>query len=428
VTSALQAGFGSTEITPPLGIDLCGYGPYLDRRAKAVLDPLYARCLVLDDGPTRLAIAACDLIGFAIPYSDDVRRRIARACDTSAERVMLACTHTHSGPNTGGLLAMGTVDGRYMAQLPNLIVEACTRAVADLAPAEIGWAVGAVEPIGFCRLPELPDDYVDPPLGVLLCRRESGDIGLIQYACHAVTLGVNAELSADYPGAVLRRMREHGVEALFLNGPSGDIDPLVNKVKWGSGTFADVERYGRHLADRARDLLCTIAYSSRIPLSAGEGGADLPVRTPDRAEAERALAAARDRYAQTKDPSDRFELEWSERALEMLERNAPRELDFVVQVVGIGGLKLVGLSGEIYSSVGRLATRAAGGTALAVAQANGVTGYIPDDAALAACEDYGSHGAAKIYGHFPLDPQAPRLIAGLVAALAQLGGLGAFLP
>jgi len=411
VKNAFQAGFGSTELTPPLGIDLCGYGFYLDRRADAVLDPLYARCLVLDDGAARLAIVACDLIGFAIAYSDDVRRRIAQACGTTAERVMLACTHTHSGPNTGGLLSMGRVDAAYMAQLPELIVEACTRAVADLAPAAIGWAVGAVEPIGFCRLSKPPADYEDPPLGLLLCRRESGDIGLVQYACHAVTLGVNTELSADYPGAVVRRMREHGIEALFLNGPSGDIDPLVNKARWASGTPADVERYGCLLGNRAIELSREIKCSSGISLSANEARPGLPVRTPSLDEARRALAAARERYAQTNEAGDRFELEWREKALEMLQSGAPSALEFLVQVMAIGALKLVGLSGEIYSSVGRLATRAAGAPALGVAQANGDTGYMPDEAALAAGEDYGSHGAAKIYGHFPLDPQAPRLIA-----------------
>ena len=419
MTRSLRAGFGSTEITPPLGIDLCGYGSYLDRRATAVLDPLYARSLVLDDGAARLAIVACDLIGFTVPYSDDVRRRVARACSASAERVMLACTHTHSGPNTGGLTGMGAVHDDYMAHLPDPLVEACRRAVADLAPAEIGWAVGAVEPIGFCRLSKPPDDYEDPLLGVLLCRREKGNVGLVQYACHAVTLGVNVELSADYPGGVVRRMRGHGVEALFLNGPSGDIDPLVNKAKWGSGTPADVERYGCHLGDRALELSRSISCSSSISLSARETRPALPVRTPSLDEVRRALAAARDRCAQAGEPGDRFEVAWGEKALDMLESGAPHALDFVVQVVRIGALRLVGLSGEIYSSVGRLATRAAGDPALGVAQANGDTGYMPDEAALAAHEDYGSHGAAKIYGHFPLDPQAPRLIAAAVAAMSR---------
>jgi len=416
----LRAGFGAREITPPLGVELAGYGFYLDRRAAAVLDPLYARCLLLDDGATRLAIVSCDLIGFTVPLSDELRRQAADACGTSPERVMLACTHTHSGPATCELLSMGTPDAACMARLPGLVTEACRAAADDLAPAEAGWAIGGVEPIGFCRLPETPADYEDSKLGVLACRRANGDVGFVQYACHAVTLGVNDELSADYPGAVVRVMRSHGVEALFLNGPAGDIDPLVNKVKWSSGTPDDVEAYGRRLADRAAELIGQIERWSSITLAANETRIELPVRPPDEAMLTQQRDEARERFAQTNEPADRFEMEAAERALRRLhEAQGAKSLEFVVQLVRIGDLRLVGLSGEIYSSVGRAAARTAGEPALAVAQANGVLGYVPDEATLTAGEDYGSSGAAKIYGHFPLDPVAPRLIVEAVRRLAR---------
>jgi neutral ceramidase len=416
----LQAGFGVREITPPLGVALCGYGFYLERRMTDVLDPLYARCLLLDDGKVRVALVSCDLIGFAIAEADAIRRAIAETCGTGVERVMLACTHTHSGPATIALTGLGEPDPGYLARLPALIVEACRDAAADLAPAEAGWAIGAVEPIGFCRLDEEPADYTDPPLGLLLCRRAKGDIGLVHYACHAVTLGVNAQCSADYPGALVRAMRQHGVEALFANGPSGDIDPLVNAVAWGSGTPDDVERYGLQLADRAMELARGLECSSSHRLSAREARVELPVRVPSLDEANGALAGARERFARTNAPRDRFELAWCERALRVLrEERSPGTVQFVVQLVQVGALRLVGLSGEVYSSVGRAAARAAGEPAMVAATTNGVTGYVPDEAALAAHKDYGSNTAAKIYGHFPLQPQAPRLIVEAVAALTH---------
>jgi hypothetical protein len=421
MSEQLRAGFGTRDITPPLGVELSGYGYYLDRRAAAVLDPLYARCLLLDDGTTRLALVSCDLIGFTISFSNEARRQIAEACGTSAERVMLACTHTHSGPATVELLGLGAPDAEYMARLPGLIVEACRAAAADLAPADAGWAIGEVHPIGFCRLGEAPpSDYEDPKLGALVCRRAKGDVGFVQYACHAVTLGVNKELSADYPGAVVRVMQSHGVEALYLNGPAGDIDPLVNKVKWGCGTREDVERYGRLLGDRAAELVEQVKFSSSIRLAAKETRIVLPVRPPDEAALVQQREEARARFAAKNEPGDRFEIEAAERALRRLrEERGTKSLEFVVQLLRIGDLRLVGLSGEIYSSVGRAAASAAGAPALVVAQANGVTGYIPDEATLTAGEDYGSSGAARIYGHFPLDPSAPRLIVETVSRLAS---------
>ena len=39
---AFAAGYGESVLTPPLGVELCGYGYYLERRAESVLDELKA--------------------------------------------------------------------------------------------------------------------------------------------------------------------------------------------------------------------------------------------------------------------------------------------------------------------------------------------------------------------------------------------------
>ena len=41
----MRAGFGKSDLTPPLGTELTGYGYYLNRRAESLRDPLYARCV-----------------------------------------------------------------------------------------------------------------------------------------------------------------------------------------------------------------------------------------------------------------------------------------------------------------------------------------------------------------------------------------------
>ena len=45
----MRAGYGKTEITPPLGVELAGYGYYLKRRATRVDDPLFVRAVALED-------------------------------------------------------------------------------------------------------------------------------------------------------------------------------------------------------------------------------------------------------------------------------------------------------------------------------------------------------------------------------------------
>jgi hypothetical protein len=53
-----RAGAAASNITPPLGISINGY--FNDRTAKGIHDELHARCLVLDDVYTRVAIVVCD--------------------------------------------------------------------------------------------------------------------------------------------------------------------------------------------------------------------------------------------------------------------------------------------------------------------------------------------------------------------------------
>jgi hypothetical protein len=65
----LTAGYGARIITPPLGVDLCGYGFYLDRKAEQVRDDLKVRVLALKTKDQALVLASCDLIGFTVDFS-----------------------------------------------------------------------------------------------------------------------------------------------------------------------------------------------------------------------------------------------------------------------------------------------------------------------------------------------------------------------
>ena len=73
----MRAGYGRYEITPPLGVELGGYGYYLQRRARSVLDPLYARAVLLEDGAQRTLIISCDLLGLSDEVCGEVFERVA---------------------------------------------------------------------------------------------------------------------------------------------------------------------------------------------------------------------------------------------------------------------------------------------------------------------------------------------------------------
>ena len=89
-----------TDITPPLGVELSGYGYYLERQCDGVRDPLYSKALVLDDGKERVVVIANDLIGLDRETVRTIRMRIEKGTGIPPDHVLLACSHTHSGPAT----------------------------------------------------------------------------------------------------------------------------------------------------------------------------------------------------------------------------------------------------------------------------------------------------------------------------------------
>src|SRR5206468_1717248 len=101
-TMPLYAGVCETDITPPLGVWMCGYA-FRPTGCTAIHDRLYARALVLNDGHAAIAILSMDLLGLDFDLVDAVRAGIERETGIPQAGIMLAATHTHGGPNVGQL-------------------------------------------------------------------------------------------------------------------------------------------------------------------------------------------------------------------------------------------------------------------------------------------------------------------------------------
>src|SRR5262245_30269152 len=89
-----RAGAAASNITPPLGETIVG--GWSSPPATHVHDELHARCLVLDDGQTRLAFAVCDNVGIPRPVFDAARTLVHKETGLPEDNVLMAVTHTHS--------------------------------------------------------------------------------------------------------------------------------------------------------------------------------------------------------------------------------------------------------------------------------------------------------------------------------------------
>src|SRR6266849_1661831 len=67
----VRAGAATSNITPPLGSPIVG--GFVPFPATHVHDELHARCLVIDDGKTKLVLVICDLLGIDRQVSDEAR-------------------------------------------------------------------------------------------------------------------------------------------------------------------------------------------------------------------------------------------------------------------------------------------------------------------------------------------------------------------
>jgi len=90
-----RAGVATSNITPWLDDGLVGnFGT--PPPAKYVHDELHARCFVLDDGATQIAIVVCDNIYISREVLDEAKRQITVATGLPADRILVSGTHTHS--------------------------------------------------------------------------------------------------------------------------------------------------------------------------------------------------------------------------------------------------------------------------------------------------------------------------------------------
>ena len=223
----MRAGWARVEITPRESVPLAGYGHWSDRMSTHVRDALYARAMAFDDGATCAVLVVFD----ALMVTEALHRQVtARLADTGA-RVLVAATHTHSGPGGFGRgLLIEKVCGRHrpgvLERLADAGADAARRALGSLAPARVGSTVGVLPGHnGNRRDPEGP---VDDRLTLLRVQRAHDEALLVSYSAHPVIVGERDHfaLSADYPGLLVNLLERQVAFAAFVQGALGGVDVL----------------------------------------------------------------------------------------------------------------------------------------------------------------------------------------------------------
>ena len=91
----MKAGFAVKNITPRVGVELCGFGPFLNRHSIGVRDFLEARAAAFEVAGKRVVLISCDLIGVPREIADLAKSVItAQRPDLTPADIMIACSHS----------------------------------------------------------------------------------------------------------------------------------------------------------------------------------------------------------------------------------------------------------------------------------------------------------------------------------------------
>lgn len=288
------AGLAKVDITPKEPVRLSGYGNR-NLPSAGVDSPLSVRCLafrkVSDAVPPGRAVGesvqvllSVDTIGLSGALTREMSQRLLENYGVRRERLVLASTHTHCGPDLvsglANIFSTPLSDSereagiRYRERVVEAVVEAVGLALADLRPARLAHGSGEVKFAANRRVLKegrwsgfgvQPDGVVDHSLPILRVTDPEGKLrGVVyNYACHCTTLGGDHNrINGDWSGFASETLEAKypGFVALSTIGCGADANPeprgtFENAVTHGKVMAAEVERV---LSQPLRDLVADV--------------------------------------------------------------------------------------------------------------------------------------------------------------------------
>ncbi len=410
-----RAGAATSNITPPLDEPIVGnWGQPL---ARHVHDELHVRCLVLDDGATRLAFVVVDNIGMPREVYDVAKPLIEEKTGIPAGHVMCACTHTHSSISARGAskTKRSASMNDYQSFAIRRIVAAVRRAVNNLEPARIGWGRGREPDQVFNRRyfmkPGTPtpnpfggtDKVVmnpgrgnpdilkaagptDPEVPFIAVQSRDGrPLALLaNYALHYVGPGKGDTISADYFGVFADRVqellsadrRQPPFVGMLSNGCSGDINNIncLRKRAHRPAPYEQMTKVAHAVAQTVVDAYEDITFHDWVALNTRQTELTLAVRKPTAEQ----VAYARAVLEKTPDAQvyHKREKNYARRVLQLHE--SPDTVAIILQAFRVGDIGVCAIPFEVFVEIGlELKKKSPLRQTMILSHANGSYGYLP---------------------------------------------------
>ncbi len=382
----LYLGVGEKVITPEVGGRLYGYND--STFSESVHDDLTATAFYFTDGNTKALMISATVCLIGTELAAEIRTRLSESCGVPYENCMLCATHTHSGPCTNGAAGWGGIDTAYCETIfiPQ-IIEAAQEAIKNPVPVEMGVGCGKSD-IGINRRQLCEDNTIMlgqnpwgpycPDMTVLSFRAKDGTTvaNMIHYGAHCTAAGCNTEISRDWAGVMVDRLRElTGAVTAFFNGFEGDVGPrLTNGFTTGDIHYA--EELGGIAAQDAVRIYNTIRSWHTASLSCYTDKVHIPLeKRLSREEAEAEIAY---HSGFPKRTVSCLRVEQCKKIIASLEQGVQDAVyeEMEQNILKIGDVAFVGFPFEVFSEVGMRISRASAiPYVLSLSNVNGDGGY-----------------------------------------------------
>jgi hypothetical protein len=411
---AFRAGAATSNITPPLGGGIIG--GFLPFPATHVHDELHARCVVLDDGRTKVALVVCDLLGLDYRLCAEARKLVHRGAAIPPEHVLISAVHTHSACSALGKdrSKLSPELSDYQQFVARRIADGVQCAANRLRPAQVAFVTaeapehvfnrrwflkeGTMPPNPFGGIdrvkmnppagsPDLlePAGPTDPTVSVLSLREPGGrPIAVFSaYSLHYVGGVRGSDISADYYGMYCRFLERllHAEDqdppfvAMMANGTSGDVNNIsFRQPRPAKEPYAQMRFVAQDVAGRVHAALAKAAYRDRATLAARYRELEIACRRPTAEQ----MAWAKQLLAKPAPPPGKVDLSYIYAQRTMSMADGPEAVPVPLQILRIGDVCIGTMPNEVFCEIGlEFRKRSPVQPAFLVSLAHGYFGYLP---------------------------------------------------
>ena len=301
----LKAGVAIRDITPMGKTLMCGYPDPADRSALMAHDPLYASAYYFENDTERMLFFTTDVINMTKDRANELRMLVEKHTGIPRGNVAVSCTHTHSGPTTGGNIwenfeYLNEVEPENNDRMRDLMLAAAKEAVATAFDAKIGWGVGVCgkeQGVGGNR--HNPDGPCDPSVSVLAIKDMKDELRgcMVNYSMHPTVLHAhNFFYTADFPCYIRETLNAEYPFMIFgfQMGSSGDQSTRFFRT---GQNYDEAKRIGSAIGAVALDVLKNMQYVTEAELKSASVFVTPPIKKfPTHAEAAEKLAEAQKIY------------------------------------------------------------------------------------------------------------------------------------